>query len=80
MPVAVPFAGGGHLRAGQPGVHQHYLEGATATLSDIRAGDELYVWVYLDAQDPPRERGSRSSSPRSIRMSASSGRMPAPRA
>lgn len=55
VPVPVPFAGGGHLRAGQPGVHQHYLEGATTTLSDIRAGDELFVWVYLDAQDPPRE-------------------------
>jgi hypothetical protein len=55
VPVAVPFAGGGHLRAGQPGVHQHYLEGASATLNDIRAGDELFVWVYLDAQDPPRE-------------------------
>ncbi len=54
QPAVVP-AGGGHLEAAQPGIHQHYLEGATATLSAIGSTDNLFVWVYLDATRPPRE-------------------------
>ena len=47
--------GGGHVEAAQPGIHQHYLEGATATLSGVASTDNLFVWVYLDATRPPRE-------------------------
>ena len=54
QPTLVP-AGGGHVEAAQPGIHQHYLEGATATLSGIGSTDNLFVWVYLDATRPPRE-------------------------
>jgi hypothetical protein len=48
-------AGGGHLEPAQAGVHQHYLEGATAPLSGLTATDNLFVWVYLDSNEPPRE-------------------------
>lgn len=54
QPTLVP-AGGGHVEAAQPGIHQHYLEGATATLSAVGSTDNLFVWVYLDATRPPRE-------------------------
>ncbi len=54
QPTLVP-AGGGHVEAAQPGIHQHYLEGATATLGAIGLTDSLFVWVYLDATRPPRE-------------------------
>ena len=54
QPTLVP-TGGGHVEAAQPGIHQHYLEGATATLSAIGSTDNLFVWVYLDATRPPRE-------------------------
>lgn len=54
QPTLVP-SGGGHVEAAQPGIHQHYLEGATATLSAIASNDNLFVWVYLDATRPPRE-------------------------
>jgi len=54
QPALVP-AGGGHVEAAQPGIHQHYLEGATATLGAIGSTDNLFVWVYLDATRPPRE-------------------------
>ena len=54
QPTLVP-AGGGHVEAAQPGIHQHYLEGATATLSAIGSTENLFVWVYLDATRPPRE-------------------------
>ncbi|MGE0348876.1 hypothetical protein [Hydrogenophaga sp.] len=48
-------AGGGHVEAAAPGVHQHYLEGASATLGGLTATDNLFVWVYLDTNEPPRE-------------------------
>lgn len=54
QPTLVP-TGGGHVEAAQPGIHQHYLEGATATLSAVGSTDNLFVWVYLDATRPPRE-------------------------
>ena len=54
QPTVVPD-GGGHVEAAQPGIHQHYLEGATATLGAIGSTDNLFVWVYLDATRPPRE-------------------------
>ena len=54
QPTLVP-TGGGHVEAAQPGIHQHYLEGASATLNAIASTDNLFVWVYLDATRPPRE-------------------------
>jgi hypothetical protein len=36
------------------GPHQHYFDGAAATLS-IGTGDVLYAWVYLDPADPPKQ-------------------------
>jgi hypothetical protein len=54
QPTLVPV-GGGHVEAARAGIHQHYLEGATATLSAIGSTDNLFVWVYLDATRPPRE-------------------------
>ncbi len=54
QPTLVPV-GGGHVEVAQAGIHQHYLEGATATLGAIGATDNLFVWVYLDATRPPRE-------------------------
>ena len=36
------------------GVHQHYFDHATATMS-VGVGDTLYAYVYLDAASPPSE-------------------------
>lgn len=36
------------------GLHEHWFEGATATLS-LSAGDTLFAWVWLDPEHPPRE-------------------------
>ena len=35
-------------------MHQHYFQGATATLS-ISVGDRLFAYVYLDPVNKPRE-------------------------
>jgi hypothetical protein len=47
-----PPAGGGHRSSINAGVHQHYFEGATGTLTAL-ASDNLYCWVYLDPENPP---------------------------
>jgi len=36
------------------GEHQHFFTEATATL-EIKAGDKLLTWVYLDKDNPPTE-------------------------
>ncbi len=36
------------------GLHEHWFTGASATLA-VGPGDELFAWVYLDPQHPPRE-------------------------
>lgn len=36
------------------GVHNHYFQDATATLS-VAGGDKLYAYVYLDPSNPPSE-------------------------
>lgn len=43
-----------HRSAQVAGLHQHYLDRATQTLA-LQAGDQLYAWVLLDAEVPPRE-------------------------
>lgn len=37
-----------------PGLHQHYFDGATATLA-VAAGDRLTTYVYLDAENLPSQ-------------------------
>jgi hypothetical protein len=36
------------------GEHQHFFTGATATM-EVKAGDKLFVWVWLDAAATPTE-------------------------
>jgi hypothetical protein len=43
-----------HRSARAAGVHQHYLDRATRTLA-LQPGDQLYAWVLLDSEAPPRE-------------------------
>ena len=52
-PWGPPPAGGGHRSALRAGAHQHYFDSATETLVPA-AGESLYVWAYLDADQPPR--------------------------
>jgi RHS repeat-associated protein len=50
-----PFSGTrSHQEPLASGVHQHYFEGATATLTP-NAGDTLFAYVYLDPSAPPTE-------------------------
>jgi len=51
-PWGPPPAGGGHRSSVNAGLHQHYFQGATETLT-VAAGDRLYCWVYLDPDNPP---------------------------
>jgi hypothetical protein len=43
-----------HQSALAAGIHQHYFENATATLS-LGTGDSIYTWVYLDPYNMPSE-------------------------
>jgi hypothetical protein len=52
-PWGPPPAGGGHRSGLHSGVHQHFFEAATETLS-IAAGEQLFAWVYLNPDHPPR--------------------------
>ena len=50
-----PFQGAqAHQSAIAAGMHQHFFEGATATLP-VAVGDTLYAYVYLDPANPPSE-------------------------
>jgi len=52
-PWGPPPGTGGHRAALIAGLHQHLFDRATATLTPA-AGESLYVWVYLDPDNPPR--------------------------
>lgn len=52
-PWGPPPAGGGHRATLHAGIHQHFFEAATETLA-VAAGSELFAWVYLDPEQPPR--------------------------
>lgn len=52
-PWGPPPAGGGHRSTLRAGIHQHFFDGATETLTP-QTGDNLYVWVHLDPDHPPR--------------------------
>ena len=43
-----------HQSALAGGLHEHYFDGATDSLS-VNAGDQLFVYVYLDPSNPPSE-------------------------
>ncbi|MBI3876204.1 MAG: glycoside hydrolase family 9 protein [Verrucomicrobia bacterium] len=50
-----PFSGTlAHQSAIAAGIHQHYFDNATATLSP-GVGDKLFTYVYLDPANPPSE-------------------------
>jgi hypothetical protein len=46
--------GGGHLETPMPGLHQHFFENAGAAFT-AAAGERLYVWVYVDPNNPPTQ-------------------------
>ncbi len=52
-PWGPPPAGGGHRAAVANGRHQHFFDGATATLTP-GTGESLYAWVCLDPDHPSR--------------------------
>jgi hypothetical protein len=50
-----PYSGTvAHQSAIASGLHQHYFDNATATMS-VAAGDKLFAYVYLDPANPPSE-------------------------
>ena len=50
-----PFSGAAaHQSALAPGIHEHLFQYATSTL-EVFPGDTLFVYVYLDPANPPRE-------------------------
>lgn len=51
--ASVPV-GGGHVEPAAGNLHQHYFDGA-ATPFTAGAGEQLFCWVYLDPNNPPRE-------------------------
>jgi len=54
LPDTVPAGDGGHTEPARAGLYQHFFQGTAQTLK-VSAGDRLYAWVYLDANEPPRE-------------------------
>ena len=50
-----PYSGAlAHQSAIASGFHQHYFQGASATLA-VDVGDTLFAYVYLDPANPPSE-------------------------
>ena len=47
-------AGGGHTEPPMAGLHQHFFENASATFT-VAAGERLFVWVYVDPDNPPAQ-------------------------
>lgn len=52
-PWGEPPPGGGHRSALMAGVHQHFFEGAGEAFA-VNPGEDLFAWVYLDPEHPPR--------------------------
>ena len=52
-PWGPPPQGGGHRSALRAGVHQHFFDSASETLTPT-AQQSLFAWVYLDPANPPR--------------------------
>lgn len=53
LPGTIP-AGGGHIEPLGRGLRQHFFDSATATFTAL-ASEQLFCWVYLDPNNPPRE-------------------------
>src|SRR5262249_46986889 len=50
-----PFSGTyAHQSALASGLHEHYFQNASSTLS-VAVGDTLYAYIYLDPANPPSE-------------------------
>ena len=47
-------AGGGHTEPPMAGLHQHFFENATSTFTPA-AGERLFVWAYIDPDNPPAQ-------------------------
>ncbi len=47
-------AGGGHTEPPMAGLHQHFFENASARFT-LAAGERLFVWVYVDPDNPPTQ-------------------------
>ena len=47
-------AGGGHTEPPMAGLHQHFFENATGTFTPA-AGERLFVWAYIDPDNPPAQ-------------------------
>ena len=52
-PWGPPPSGGGHRSALMTGYHEHYFDGANKPFV-VNKGESLFVWVYLDPENPPR--------------------------
>jgi len=52
-PWGPPPPGGGHRSHVRRGVHQHFFDGATTAFT-VQEGEELFAWVCLDPDHPPR--------------------------
>jgi hypothetical protein len=52
-PWGPPPLGGGHAAVLARGLHQHFFESATVTITPA-AGESLYAWIHLDPDNPPR--------------------------
>ncbi|MBE0623293.1 MAG: hypothetical protein IH606_00650, partial [Burkholderiales bacterium] len=52
-PDGAPPDGGGHRSSLQARIHEHYFDGASIRFP-IAEGDLLFIWVYLDPDNPPR--------------------------
>ncbi len=53
VPAAPGATPGGHFEPSLAGIHQHFFDRAQPFLP--AAAEQLYAWVYLDPNDPPRE-------------------------
>lgn len=49
-----PYGALSHQSNLSAGLHEHWFNGASATL-EVDPGDVLFAWVYLDPDNPPRE-------------------------
>lgn len=52
-PWGPPPAGGGHRSTLRNGLHQHFFLAASETMT-VNAREQLFAWVYLDPDNPPR--------------------------
>jgi hypothetical protein len=54
MAAALRQVAGGHSEPPAAGLHQHFFENASATFT-AAAAEQLYVWVFVDPDNPPTQ-------------------------